>query len=257
MPGSLEPLDPRLQTVGDSAGFFIDYSEVGGYLDRWFFWGWWQPFGTPTVNIDSVRWTANWLSAGTHSVSYQAVAVTTGVFVLPPTHVYVVKQPELMGLSFGGSFLVSEEPIPLEEQEAYIYAMGATPNGLSDPRGCSSPCDSKSVCNLRSGECECVSAECLTSCVSDDCAGTDKGGLSLAVMTTVICGSGLIGVASLATICFCMRKRRQAAPQTGTEAKSPKGMEPVPTNDAVAESTAETTTDSTNSAHGANEPVTV
>eukprot|EP00276_Gloeochaete_wittrockiana_P021694 CAMPEP_0184336276 /NCGR_PEP_ID=MMETSP1089-20130417/4630_1 /TAXON_ID=38269 ORGANISM="Gloeochaete wittrockiana, Strain SAG46.84" /NCGR_SAMPLE_ID=MMETSP1089 /ASSEMBLY_ACC=CAM_ASM_000445 /LENGTH=2323 /DNA_ID=CAMNT_0026661255 /DNA_START=188 /DNA_END=7160 /DNA_ORIENTATION=+ len=72
-------------------------------------------FTAREVRKDQVRLSASNAWAGTHSVSYGARAVTTGVFVLPPTRAYAVKQPELMGLAPGGTFTVGAIPVSAED----------------------------------------------------------------------------------------------------------------------------------------------
>lgn len=47
------------------------------------------------------------LMAGTHTVSYEALVVTSGDFSLPPAKAFVIEQPEVMGLSAGGKIRVA------------------------------------------------------------------------------------------------------------------------------------------------------
>jgi hypothetical protein len=247
--GCIEPLDPRLQVVGDSVGFVIDYNEIGyGLMDIWMFWGWWSPFPTPEVTTDHVRWTANYLSAGSHSVTYQAVAVTTGVFVLPPTKAYVVKQPELMGLSYAGSFLVSEEYVQPSDVNTYITSHGATLNQQVTPVECKNGCGPDSQCNLKTGTCDCVSAACTvwssTSCPNGDCSSTK---LTSKAKRNIIYASVGVSLCVPISAGMCLYYRRKNKPPHRT---SQGGMERVstaqsttsgePTDDSVAIMTANT-----------------
>ena len=45
------------------------------------------------------------LQAGTHTVSYQAIAATRGIFTLPPAYALVEDQPEVMANFTGGTFM--------------------------------------------------------------------------------------------------------------------------------------------------------
>ena len=97
LPAGLEAIDPNAAGDGDTSGGDA----------AWCPWWWWRcsRFDRQTRK-DSVRFYASWAYAGTHTLSYEAVAVTRGVFGLPPTKASPALQPEVLGLSAGGLFRV-------------------------------------------------------------------------------------------------------------------------------------------------------
>ena len=58
------------------------------------------------VRPDAVRFYAPWAFAGTHTLSYDAIAATRGEFGLPPALAAAALEPETMGLSAGGGISV-------------------------------------------------------------------------------------------------------------------------------------------------------
>merc|ERR1719436_1320737 len=72
-------------------------------MNSWGGW-WWTPssfLSNPTIAKDRLRWEADRLWKGTHTVSYLALAVTTGQFRHPPARAWVNEEPEIMGMSPG------------------------------------------------------------------------------------------------------------------------------------------------------------
>jgi hypothetical protein len=94
-----------------SAAPFAERAALEGRSGQW--WAGWGSgfFGRASVRSDGVGWFAPWLPAGTHSVSYSALANTRGEFVLPPAKAWAELQPELMGLSPAGSVVVEPEAV--------------------------------------------------------------------------------------------------------------------------------------------------
>jgi hypothetical protein len=64
-------------------------------------------FPSKQYKKDVVQCYSYYLSAGTHSCTYDAVVVTSGTFWMPPTNAHVTGQPEIMGLSNTHSITVS------------------------------------------------------------------------------------------------------------------------------------------------------
>jgi len=88
MPGGLEPLDPA---VFPSAGQYYG-SAVMQYA--------------PSM----VKARFGYFSPGTAVVSFKATSNTPGTYVLPPVKAWAENQPELMGLSDAGMFVVCPAP---------------------------------------------------------------------------------------------------------------------------------------------------
>ncbi|GBF98146.1 K(+) efflux antiporter chloroplastic-like [Raphidocelis subcapitata] len=113
----------------------------------------WPPWPRPACPAQETRPAAvtfryPFLSAGTHSIRFKAVAATPGTFVLPPVKAFASKQPELMGLSPGGSFRVcADRAAPCGAPEA--------PGAAAAPKRCPGDCSGNGACNLSSGECTC------------------------------------------------------------------------------------------------------
>jgi hypothetical protein len=144
MPGGLEPLDPNV------------YPDIGSSLtcsfSRYWFW-------CPKQETSSalVKFSFAYLSAGAVSVRFKAVAATPGQFVLPPVKAYAVQQPEVMGLSAAGSFLVCPTK-PTAGQQAVVGCSGsglAQGKPLPVPKGCPKECSGNGVCNFADGVCVC------------------------------------------------------------------------------------------------------
>lgn len=74
-------------------------------MDKWLYC-FVDPFPFRETKKDSITFYSQLLPAGTYSIQYYANVVTSGTFVLPPTKAFVKEQPELMGLSKGGEFIV-------------------------------------------------------------------------------------------------------------------------------------------------------
>jgi hypothetical protein len=154
LPGGLEALDPNLQK--SVANQPVDYSAPGDYIRPAMIWPPWtnNAFGARETLPDRVKWFANRLPAGTHTVSYEALAVTPGVFLHPPTKASVQSNPGLLGLSGGGYFVVTEDEVV--DEQAYLKAHGIPVLESTIPKECSEECDSAAgeACNLRTGTCE-------------------------------------------------------------------------------------------------------
>jgi hypothetical protein len=182
VPAGLEPLDPSVSSSSaptsgnyDVVGFRWGY--CGAMSGSWRAWCW-PVFGSPQVMKDRVVWEASFLSAGTHTVSFAAVVVTEGVFMMPPTHAYARMQPELFGLSIGGQFVVTASAVADTDVPALLQSLGVAPFERRQLRDCTSSCDL--------GEWKVV--RCDQSLVCDLC-----------VLPLTLCGGGGVVQVSLAT----------------------------------------------------------
>jgi len=72
---------------------------------------WWRcvSFSRETRK-DRVSFYSGYAYAGTHTLSFEAMAVTRGTFVLPPSRAMLTLQPEVMGLSAAGHVIVGTPP---------------------------------------------------------------------------------------------------------------------------------------------------
>jgi hypothetical protein len=144
MPGGLEPLDPNVYRD-------IGSSTLCGFSRYWY----WCP--QQETSPAMVKFTFGYLSAGTVSLRFKAVAATPGKFVLPPVKAYAVQQPEVLGLSAAGSFLVC--PTAATAGQAAVEGCSTTGVGegkpLPPPKGCPKDCSSNGVCNFSEGTCIC------------------------------------------------------------------------------------------------------
>jgi len=153
------------------------------------------------------------LTAGTHTVTYQAVAATRGVFSLPPAHAFVDDQAELMGLSQAGTIVVVDE----KSQEApdaadpdgllkLLGALGVEPRRQVQPKNCPGGCPNGGVCQVSTGTCVCykdfvfVEGDCsvnetfgekvalldVTGVGGDDVSWMLPGGVSVAMATVFL-----------------------------------------------------------------------
>jgi hypothetical protein len=112
LPAGFEGQNPRFKTSVDvtssggrdwSGPLGIGY--VGGYgggYSRGGSFGWWWPWWSwdhTQMRDDRMLLFADWLPAGVYTYSYTARATTIGDFVLPPTHVEQMYEPEVFGHS--------------------------------------------------------------------------------------------------------------------------------------------------------------
>jgi len=112
---------------------------------------------------DRVSYYSHFVRAGTHSVTYQAMAATSGTFVLPPAKASLAMQPEVMGLSAGGTFAVSRTPLSPAQQ---FLPVAEAP--VDCPIGCPNDCD------VTTGQCTAAS-ELTTAAANGGGAGGRSG----------------------------------------------------------------------------------
>lgn len=115
-----------------------DPSDTPFLSGRRFWTGPWGLPPEPAITPQRVQFFLERLAPGTTTVSYRAVAVTTGHFVLPPAKASVQGQPELMGLSAGGEFwvLTTGQLVPATASAAARRML------LAAPKRCPNDCRS-------------------------------------------------------------------------------------------------------------------
>jgi len=106
IPAGSEIIDLRL----NSAPVFIDQqpSEIADPLDPFADgWGWWW-FGFPTIYDDHIQWIAEYLPAGTYTLTYQLQPLAAGAFQVLPARAYSYYFPDVEGRSQGMIFTIVE-----------------------------------------------------------------------------------------------------------------------------------------------------
>jgi hypothetical protein len=145
LPAGLEPIDPNADGVGGGGG--------GGPAPLWpwsqggCYWWWRCTSWSRETRKSSVSFYAAWAHAGSHELTYDAVAVTRGLFALPPAKAFAALQPEVMGLSAGGALQVSVGLGALRP----LLATNA-----SSVRPCPGGCSGRGTCDGATGTCECT-----------------------------------------------------------------------------------------------------
>ncbi len=102
LPAGAEIIDRSLKTTQQgeatpSGSNYSPYDPMGGG------WGWWW-FNSPKVYDDHVQWVAEYLPAGTYTLTYEFMPAHVGEFQVIPAHAYMIYFPEVEGLSAGDLF---------------------------------------------------------------------------------------------------------------------------------------------------------
>jgi hypothetical protein len=139
----VEPLAGGLEAIDRPQPYMI----FDNFYRPWF-WSYFQQ----QVRPSSIEWFSSSLYPGTHTVTYDALIVTSGNFTLPPTKVYSVLQPELMGLSAGGFFeTIDSDFAPLVKNITGIQLFESCVDTI---KVCEPRCSESQVCAL--GNLTCV-----------------------------------------------------------------------------------------------------
>jgi len=142
LPGGLEPLDPSLYDLSGSSPSNWFY-----FSTHWCWWCWTQTFDSDaTFMADRVRWYATRLSAGTHEVSYIALANIPGIYNHPPASTWVSEQPEVMGMSAGQISVVQSSSSEYELLDEQISEFKAVLTG------CIRALSADEICDMMTGE---------------------------------------------------------------------------------------------------------
>jgi len=213
VPAGLEPLDPNVIRV-TTAPSTTPNSPFGNYVNL--YWYWWNPFSAQETLSDRVRWSSYYLSAGAHTVSYQAIANTVGVYSLPPTKCWAILEPEVMGLSAAGTFLVSATQIADADIPQYLSDMGVAPNSVTTPQDCPA-CGPRQTCNMQTGNCDCFDPVLGCSaqpespdptCPGAGCISTGSSGMSASTKAGITVA--VVGLA-ISSVFFIVRRRKKQA----------------------------------------------
>jgi hypothetical protein len=70
-------------------------------------WGWWW-FGSPAISADHIQWVANYLPAGTYTLTYKLQPLQAGEYRVLPARAYTYYFPEVEGRSGGSIFKIEE-----------------------------------------------------------------------------------------------------------------------------------------------------
>lgn len=143
LPSGLEALDHDSSKLAGRRGGLLP--SLGCFL-------WWRctRFQRETRK-DRLTFYAAWAHAGTHTLSYVAIAATRGSFGLPPAKASAMLEPEVMGLSQGGSIRVDSADATAATRLTDGEAAG-TPIAQSV---CPGDCSGRGSCNTRTGVCAC------------------------------------------------------------------------------------------------------
>jgi uncharacterized protein YfaS (alpha-2-macroglobulin family) len=104
IPAGTEILDRRLNTSRrgyetEQAGL---YDAAHPFAEGW---GWWL-FSAPQIGAEKIRWTADYLPAGTYVLSYTLLPVQTGEYRVLPAHIWQNYFPEMQGTTAGKMFWI-------------------------------------------------------------------------------------------------------------------------------------------------------
>jgi hypothetical protein len=166
LPAGLEVIDPNAnggQTDGGSGpGGGTPWPWLSGCA-----WWWRCTSWSRETRKERVTFYASWAHAGTHTLQYEAIAATRGAFVLPPARCAAALQPEVMGLSAGGTLRVlaaSEQPVAL--------AAGRSGDVATTGKRCPRDCAGRGTCNPESGRCTCIAGAAGKDCTATRSAPT-------------------------------------------------------------------------------------
>lgn len=105
LPAGAEIIDRSLNTAQQgestpSGSVYSPFDPLGGG------WGWWW-FNSPKVYDDHIQWVAEYLPAGTYTLTYEFMPAHVGEFQVIPAHAYMMYFPDVEGLSAGSIFRIT------------------------------------------------------------------------------------------------------------------------------------------------------
>ena len=103
IPAGAEVIDPKLLTSQTIVEDFIsEYDPRMPFSDGW---GWWF-FNTPQIFDDHILWTADYVPAGTYTLTYHLLPYQRGNFQVIPARAWQYFFPEVQGTSAGNLFSI-------------------------------------------------------------------------------------------------------------------------------------------------------
>ncbi|CAD7704606.1 unnamed protein product [Ostreobium quekettii] len=148
MPGGLEPIDPL---VDPGAATECTADRLGISYRHWFY----PLCPLQETRPSQVTFNYRYLRAGTHAISFQAIASSVGKWMLPPVQAYDEQQPEVMGMSAAGDLFEVCDPSGGDECSE-IGADGVRAPS-EPPKPCPGNCNGLGLCDLSTGKCLCDS----------------------------------------------------------------------------------------------------
>lgn len=131
VPAGLEPMNPDLSgedvlsALPFSMGRYEHVCRQRHYMNRCPWWiACWLNIPKPEVRPEKVEWNSRYLHAGSSVWSYQATAVTSGVFLHAPAVASAHNQPELLGTSAGSYFAVFDTPVSPSDMQGQLVEQG-------------------------------------------------------------------------------------------------------------------------------------
>jgi hypothetical protein len=106
LPAGTEALDPHLLTVSRAYHGEIDRTDLEANYE-YGYWGWWY-FDAIRYGDDRVKFTSDFLPAGTYQYTYYLQAVMPGEYQVRPTVAQQQFFPEVFGRSAGMLFEILE-----------------------------------------------------------------------------------------------------------------------------------------------------
>jgi uncharacterized protein YfaS (alpha-2-macroglobulin family) len=103
IPAGAEVIDPKLLTSQTIVEDFIsEYDPRMPFSDGW---GWWF-FNAPQIYDDHILWTADYVPAGTYTLTYHLLPYQRGNFQVIPARAWQYFFPEVQGTSAGNLFSI-------------------------------------------------------------------------------------------------------------------------------------------------------
>ncbi len=103
IPAGMEVLNRNLKTSqlgADASGVQVQFDDKDPFANGW---GWWL-FNDPQVRDEGILYTADYLPAGTYTLTYTLVPLQAGEYRVLPAHAWESFFPEVQGTSAGAVF---------------------------------------------------------------------------------------------------------------------------------------------------------
>ena len=167
LPAGLEAIDPLADGhSGGGGGSGSGGGKMWPWLQRSCPWMWWRCASwSRETRKDALTFYSPWAHAGTHTLRFEAVATTAGTFALPPTKASAALEPEVMGLSAGGTLRVGGAAVDAAAAHPTLGRPLAQGTETHISLQCPHACSGRGACNTTSGKCECAAEA-----AGDDCS---------------------------------------------------------------------------------------